>query len=412
MKKKETTEREIIKQIRQTLDNYEEPYVRGSWENFQLQEKKRRRKIFLRIASGIAACLLIGFTGLDYIQSYKSDLPKTSTLQSAGIIENAPSPAKNSMKESSTVATESQPQIAKVHQPGQKPVSKTGQKTIAVDKSAQSPVNLTLSKIKNDTLSKTASLALGITSQPAGQKQDSAKVKQDTSFVKTETILLADQAREGMQKDAAGPRRKVRFGINFSPGFAASQSAGTVNYMGGLSADIPLSSKFQLSTGLQVENQSVVKENPGIVSSATAPKNETKTELITLDVPLNFTWKFVTEKSHAYYVSAGLSSLVYLKQENMNTTYSQDLVPVSSLVNGQEVKSYNVVDHISVTQNSVTPDQAFDLAGRLNLMVGFEKKLTNRLFMHIEPYTKIPTSAQTEGSFNFTTSGINFKISF
>jgi hypothetical protein len=44
-------------------------------------------------------------------------------------------------------------------------------------------------------------------------------------------------------------------------------------------------------------------------------------------------------------------------------------------------------------------------------MVGFEKKLTNRFYLHIEPYTKIPTSTQS-GSFNYTTSGINFKVSF
>jgi hypothetical protein len=67
---------------------------------------------------------------------------------------------------------------------------------------------------------------------------------------------------------------------------------------------------------------------------------------------------------------------------------------------------------VSVTQNSVAPTQTFDFAGRINLMVGFEKKLTNRFYLHIEPYTKIPTSGQAAGSFNYTTSGINFKVSF
>ena len=122
--------------------------------------------------------------------------------------------------------------------------------------------------------------------------------------------------------------------------------------MGGLSADIPLFSNVQLSTGVQVENQHMAEKVSGIVSSSTAPQNETKTKLINLDVPINITWKFASEKSHAYYVSAGLSSLVYLRQENRNTTYSDMLVPVSTIVAGQEIKSYSVVNQVSVTQNT------------------------------------------------------------
>ena len=182
--------------------------------------------------------------------------------------------------------------------------------------------------------------------------------------------------------------------------------------MGGVSADIPLSSNFQLSTGLQIENQSIVKNIAGIVSSSSSPQNQMKTKLINLDLPVNLTWKFVSEKSQAYYVSAGLSSLVYLRQQNKNTTYSQDLTPLSSVVNGVEVMSYSIVNQVSVTQNTVTPNQTFDFAGRINFMVGFEKKLSDKLFIHFEPYTKFPASGRSSGYLNHTTSGINFKISF
>jgi hypothetical protein len=151
---------------------------------------------------------------------------------------------------------------------------------------------------------------------------------------------------------------------------------------------------------------------PGIVSSANAPVNQTKTTLTNLDLPVNITWKFAAVKTHAYYVSAGLSSLVYLSQENKNTTYTQDLIPVSSLVNGEEIKSYSIVSDVSVTQEAVDPVQTFDLAGRINLMVGFETQLSKRIYLHFEPYAKIPTSSQAAGSLNHTTTGVNFKISF
>jgi hypothetical protein len=294
-----------------------------------------------------------------------------------------------------------------------KPASPTGKVNIAtVVHPDQNKVIQPFSVVRKDTLNQTATLTVSPMDQPSNHKADSEKISRDSIKAKPEPVLLATNSPEEYQKIAAEPRRKVRFGLNFSPGFNASQSASSVNYMGGVSADIPLSSKFQLSTGVQVENQSIVKEYHGIVASSTVPQNQIKTELINLDVPVNITWLFVAEKSHAYYVSAGLSSLVYLKQENRNTTYSQDLIPVSSMLNGQEVKSYSVVDHVSVTQNTVAPTQTFDFAGKLNLMVGFEKKLTNRFYIHIEPYTKIPTSGQSAGSLNYTTSGINFKVSF
>ena len=146
--------------------------------------------------------------------------------------------------------------------------------------------------------------------------------------------------------------------------------------------------------------------------STTAPLNENRTKLINLDVPVNISWKFFSEKTNSYYVSAGLSSLVYLRQNNKNTTYSQDMIPVSSVVAGTEVKSYTLVNQVSVSENSGAPDQAFDFAGRVNIMVGFEKKLSNKLYIHIEPFAKIPASGLAPGNLNHTSTGINFKISF
>jgi tRNA G18 (ribose-2'-O)-methylase SpoU len=81
-------------------------------------------------------------------------------------------------------------------------------------------------------------------------------------------------------------------------------------------------------------------------------------------------------------------------------------------VAGQEILSYKVFDQVSVTQNNGTPDQTFDFAGRVNILVGFETKLTSKLLMHIEPYAKIPTSGQAPTNLNHTSTGINFKISF
>lgn len=413
MKKKDTTESELIAQIRRSLENYEEPYVPGSWEGFLQKRGNQRRRFLVRMASGIAACLLLGLIGVNYFQSVDRDLSGIAVEKSTVIANEKPLTAQSSIQEAPAVvaATNSAFKPNNATAPVAVKVAKSEQKlqTIHKETPENSVANLAAAK---DSVSKTTTFVAGTEKQTAKVVDDSTKRKPDsTSSAKTAETYLAIQSVEANNKVADDPKRKVRFGVNFSPGLNSSQSASSVNYTGGVSADIPLSSRFQLSTGLQVENQNLVKEFPSIAASSTAPRNETKRELINLDLPLNLTWKFVAEKSHAYYVSAGVSSLVHLRQEDRNTTYSQDLIPVTSLVNGESVKSYNVVDMVSVTQNTVAPTQTFDFAGRINLMVGFEKKLTNRFYLHIEPYTKIPTSTQS-GSFNYTTSGINFKVSF
>lgn len=415
MKKKYTTESEIIAQIKRSLDGYEEAYVEGSWGTFLQKKRSRQRKLFLRIASGIAACLLVGLIGVNYLHFEKSDSSKLTAEKSVEIVREQPVAEKNSIPETPAAVVASHKAIQPMKEAGTKSVTAARLQqndliSTKPEKTETPPVALAMVA---DTVSNSTTLSPGMEQLTAENKADSVKGSRDTISVKRENNrLLAIQSLEENPKDAAITKRKIRFGVNFSPGFNTTQSASSANYTGGVSADIPLSSNFQLSTGLQVENQSLVKEFPSIVASSTAPQNELKRELINLDLPLNLTWKFVTEKSHAYYVSAGVSSLVHLKQEDRNTTYSQDLIPITSLVNGEAVKSYSVLDMVSVTQNNVTPTQTFDFAGRLNLMVGFEKKLTNRFFIHIEPYTKIPTSGQSAGSFNYTTSGINFKVSF
>ncbi|MEI7830890.1 MAG: outer membrane beta-barrel protein [Prolixibacteraceae bacterium] len=436
MKKKNTTESEIFAQIKQSLENYEEAYIPGSWEGFVRKRAAGRRRLYLRIASGIAACLLVGFVGLNYFHSEKPEKFISVAQQSekvskenvvpekTAVAKNAPLTAAilSNIQPSKYAATEIS--AKKETEIGKEPIrvkefiAEAGQKkkSVKVEKYtvAGHPVALSVAA---DSAQKIPEPSKTIASQQTAGRKDTISGIKDT--IKTEALKAFQHAspKKEDQTFAAATKRKVRFGVNFSPSLNTSRSSGSINYMGGLSADIPLFSKFQLSTGLQVENQSVLNEFQGAASSSalgssTAPLNQTRTKLINLDVPVNLTWTIVSEKSHSYYVSAGLSSLVYLRQENKNTNYTQLLVPSSSVVTGDVSKTYSVVNQVFVTQSTVTPNQTFDLGGRINIMVGFERKITERFFIHLEPYTKIPTSGQSPGSLNHTTSGINFKISF
>ena len=414
MIKNNKTEREIFAQIKQSLDSYEADYIPGSWENFLQKRKDKKRKLFLRIASGVAACLLAVYAGSNFIHFEKKDTLRTTNGQITNITRETPDLEKNSAIEPVHAIASVKSGVEHPETTGTEFAVKSGQKkNLIADAKIKAAAPYVAYRQPIDSANKILSFSANITGHQANNtKTDTQKSSSDTIKEKTtNTFLNAPSAIED-QNLAAVPRRKIRFGINFSPGINSTNSANSLNYMGGVSADIPLFANFQLSTGLQVENQSFVNKFPGIVSSSTAPVNQTRTKLINLDLPVNITWKFVSEKSHSYYVSAGLSSMVYLRQENKNTNYSQLLVPVTSYDGLTEIKSYNLVNQVSVTQNTVTPPQTFDFAGRINFMVGFEKQLSSRIYIHFEPYAKIPSSWQAPGNLNHTTTGINFKISF
>ncbi|HEY5511956.1 MAG TPA: hypothetical protein VIK10_13115, partial [Prolixibacteraceae bacterium] len=98
--KNDINESEIFTQIKQSLENYEETYIPGSWENFLQKRKNNNRKFFLRIASGIAACLLIGFMGLTYLHFEKKDIENSLVKQTAPIVRETPGIEKKSEEKS------------------------------------------------------------------------------------------------------------------------------------------------------------------------------------------------------------------------------------------------------------------------------------------------------------------------
>ena len=385
------TDSEITALIKQTLDGYREDYIQGSWENFVQKKKDKRRKIIWLISSGIAACLMIGVL----LFNPNNPVVKNDLFSNSQQVVSKGNPGSISTKKDA---------ITKLTA-GLIPV-----KRISSSNPFQPSANKRVLS-GNNSAGTTNTLY-----QPTNSPKDSvpitpnSKKASDPANRKTATRPLYFSPIEEDRVVAAGSKRKVRFGINFSPGINATQSASSFNFSGGLTADIPVFSNFQFSTGLQFENQSIVSNGPQI--STSGPANQSKANLMNLDLPLNLTWRFYPGKLKCYYLTAGVSSLAYLKQDYQNTSYSQQLVAVSSLVGGHEIVSYNIVNVASTTQNLVTPFRTFDFAGRLNFMLGLEQQLSPKLFLHFEPYLKIPVSGLATENLKYISSGVTFKVSF
>jgi hypothetical protein len=423
--KNNKTDSEFFASLKQSLEGYEEEYVPGAWEAFLQMQKRRRRSLYLRISSAVAACLIIGSIGSGYFIFNQPEPLKINSVQIAKTHTDTSNPGKNpaGIAAPSVVTIKSNPnpiallRMASTNKPGKSKNLLSGQ---VVEPSK-------LQVASNDSAGNVSTLLAGVDHQRPGSVPDTIKNHRDTLAVNEMQNKIADsQTGKENINVAAVSKRKIRFGINLSPGISTTQSARSFSYTGGVSADIPLFANVQLSTGLQLENQTIVNKTQSmsfadassysLLANSSNPKpiplNQTETRLINLALPLNITWKFISQKSQSYYVSTGFSSLVYLKQENKVTSYSNQLVPISSLVGGQEVKSYDLVSQASVTQDTFAPDQTFNFAGRLNIILGVERRISERISIHLEPYAKIPVAGLETGSLMNTSSGINFKVSF
>jgi len=390
MKNKET-DSEISALIKQTLEGYQEDYIQGSWENFVLKKKNKKRRIIWLISSGIAASIMVGILLFNLSNPVvKNDLLKNKQQAANKAIPDLFSTKKDTLTKLTA---------------GLIPVKR---------KCSLKPIATSLYRmdLSGNHDAGTANTFYQTTNSPNDSVTITPNPKKtsDPAKGKTASKPIYFSPADDDQVVVAGSKRKVRFGVDFSPGINATQSASSFNFSGGITADIPVYSNFQFSTGLQLENQSIISNGPQI--STSGPANQSKANLMNLDLPLNLTWRFFSNKLKCYYLSAGVSSLAYFKQDYQNTSYSQQLVAVSSLVGGHEIISYNIVNVASTTQNLVTPFRTFDFAGRLNFLLGLEQQLSPKLFLHFEPYLKIPVSGLATENLKYISSGVTFKISF
>ncbi|MEN6619444.1 MAG: outer membrane beta-barrel protein [Rikenellaceae bacterium] len=384
MDKDKVRDKELSELIKETIAGYEEEYVAGAWENFVNKRKRRKKIIYLRFAAGVAASILLWLLGLNI---YDKEQPASTT-----------SPYTNPTQSTQEISVDSS--IPDKVQ--------TVAKKILASNRAISPTTRSYANINK--------LETAVSFEITTKRADSVKAVFNTSPTTDSTRgsrvaeSIIDQKKEANQIKTEQSKRKVKFGINVAQGINSTSTASSHSYSGGVNIDIPLIGQLQLSTGLQVEHQSVVSKKSDGNSAIPADRN--RASLINLDFPLNITWKFFSRKSNSYYISGGISSLAYLSEKYTTTSYKQEVKEAVTLLGTEEARTYKLENVETTTTHSGEPSNAFDIAGRINISLGIEKQLSPKLYLHVEPYLKIPVSGLATENLKFTTSGIICKISF
>lgn len=425
--------RDIGEIIKNSLAEQEEGYVEGSWERFNLKQRRKRLLLIRSISAGVAAALVLALVvaGLLYMPA-RENLPVTAQTthesESVKVLSKTPEnstgvkldKSKTNLKVSgehsgvkSLIAKSEITEVKKSVQNNEiTGVTEKVESKEIIKESARESEAQKLIIVKEQIDSSLAKEASKEAAKEPAKNQVPATIPPKTTEETQKQVPATISSRTAFALiENERHDRKVRFGINVAPGMSSATDGSALNIGGGVNLDIALAKNLDISTGVQVEYRDIetaVDNRPGM-----SAMQQTSYNMTNLDIPINITWKFKNSRTESYYVSGGFSSLAYLGENYSTTSYSQELQ--SSVVygaSGEENTVYKLVDVRNTTVERSEPFSSFDVAGRLNLMVGYSKSISPKLNLHLEPYLKIPLSGMGSKNMRFTTSGITCKISF
>jgi len=465
----EQPKKELIKEIADLFEDYEEAYVPGEWENFQQGRKKRYP--FLPIWLKAAAIVLL-VSGV-VVFSLRNNLEKDQSL--SAVVK--PSPAKTDSNANSSVqndntdssqGTEEEINTGAANAPAgiaaaTPSVSNLGRGIQNSNQGLRSGAVITADAgneaLKNQAQKK-ESLNYQVPQQlmpvPGSQvnplqpkDKESAtpivsealannsvqKQNQDTLAVKKEKLNTSDFLLAETRKTEAMAKvkpviaeSKWDFGVQVMP----SATHSTTKVGAGLVTAYRLSNKLSLSSGISLLQLGSAGNTPG-VSGAEAPMSTpsvgpanaenvagfttTDKRLLTIqanisaiDIPLGLVYKL----NKHYYTSAGISYFNVIS-EKRNNTYSQ-LSPVDKTSTNPTtgaVSVYRAFQTQEVAEPAVEkPLKGNSYLGFINFSVGRRQNIFNQYSIQIEPFIKIPVGRLSTQELNLLNSGVKFQLSF
>jgi len=400
----ETEENGIVEIIKKTALEHEESYIEGAWENFVLKQRRRRRALFLKVSSGAAACMIIGLAL--FLTSRQTTVQNNNNTS---IVLNDKKQTKTPIiKQNFLIRT---PDLFKEDITIKKIISK---EEIAANRIDRSKIDngqnlIEVSTVKHDSPNNIDDSLQWQSDKMVADNMETIK-ENKTQHLDKET----KESHNSQNQKIREKRKKVQIGLNLSPGINSTSTASSFNLSGGVSFEIVLLPKLSLTTGLQIEHQTVESNNS--IEGGAIPANRLTAELTNLDIPVNITWRFLSKTSgenrESFYFSAGVSSLAYLGERYTHTMYKQELSESVTMIATGAQKTYKLNNVSTTSERKEEPFNAFDIAGRINLMFGFERPISSHLYLQIEPYIKIPVTGLATENLRYTTSGITCRISF
>jgi len=439
---KEQFDKKLAEKIKASFSKHEEPFDPKEWGKFSDAYFKPKRKAWLIywpfMTAGIAASLLFFFF---YFPKQEEIDQKVKSIADAVTMDKAPFFERDDKQEPEEVKI---PKISSEAITGSQQAGTLGLSTAKPIAKKQDvpdrvPV-LTIPETGNDLAPSFIKdftdtwdeFQTGIV-QYFDSFDGGTKIKKEwlseksTAMSETDAQNLVDTWKApNMDNEAnqvAETPKSFKLGLMVSPQ-ASSNPVSGMNLGAGIMSEISLSRKLKLDVGLAYANQSMGAQNNQrmdqlMVASPSSESLKTNSKIIdtdyqlnfaSLDIPVNLKYKFYDKNQTGLYLITGLSSMVYLKQNTVESYQAQSLFNANS-VNG----ALEYAPSVQSFSNVFTPEtgqSSTDIAGLLNLSFGYEYQLNKEFFISFEPFYKLPLGGLTFADQQFSIGGVNLRMNF
>ncbi|MDO6437677.1 outer membrane beta-barrel protein [Cyclobacterium sp. 1_MG-2023] len=433
---KEQFDKKLAEKIEASFSNHEEPFDPKQWEKFSDAYFKPKKKAWMIywpfVTAGVAASLLFFFL---YFPKQEEIGQKVKSITDAVVKEKLPSFGK---EEQNTVSGNNIGSSAEVdteegHNGSYR--SKTSglkaEQNINIDRD-QVPIvpnqeeSIIPSIIEDFTYTWDEFQAAIEASFDTLQSSTALDLRSNQAMSVAEAQSLVDQwkspSSEEQSKEVVSPERTFKLGLMVSPQ-ANSNPVSGMNLGAGIMSEISLSKKLKLDVGLAYANQRMgAQANQGMREMLAVPDGnyqktnsniidtEYRLNFASLDIPINLKYKFYDKEQTGMYFITGLSSMVYLDQNTVESYQAQSLFNANS-VNG----ALEYAPSVQSFSNVYTPESGqsnADFAGLLNLSFGYEYKLNKGFYVSFEPFYKLPLGSLTFANQQFSIGGVNLRMNF
>ncbi len=431
--------------IREVFDNYHEPFDENAWSAMQdrLQKKRKVRIIPLAIVSFASVAAALAFIAVAY---FSWDFAGLRQAEPAGMAVEAPAIEENTSEDILATDTDA-PHIPSsthelpsitlpgkeetipllTHEPRVEPVSETFH-AIAY------PVS-ELNKMAGRTFP--ADDHYGVGGQMPRLADARAMMEQRLNGVSkpvTETPVRQTWengyawTNNGYYDDLIASRQGQGSSLLLSAGsmktYTPDELTGGIGFSAGVAGNFPLASSISLQTGGALVYNHFTFDDMGRVLNARMGladefaysdvhqiidmKNHTDYEFLAIDIPVNFRFSLSENPANSIYVTAGLSSFLYLQQ---NFTSQSEIVADVYSPGSHDINT--VQRSFSMMERSGEFDafRRLDFARFLNLSAGYAIHRQDRTFV-IEPFMKYPLGDVTSLDLNIGMAGVSLKYQF
>ncbi|MEX2513560.1 MAG: outer membrane beta-barrel protein [Cyclobacteriaceae bacterium] len=254
-------------------------------------------------------------------------------------------------------------------------------------------------------------------------RMDNQREKHDLTEEEAQQMIALWKAENSSRFDEPGKSQKtdspIKLGVMVSPQSNSNPVSG-MNFGGGIMSEFSLSRKIKLDVGLAYASQSISPQNIQSMPRSAANQeasfssgfvgSDYELNFASLDIPINLKYKIFDRKSTGIYLITGISSMLYLDQNSVETVQTNSLFSTDNR-NG-ELQFAQSVQEFSTVLTPQPGENAADFAGLLNLSFGYEYTLNKGFNISLEPFYKLPLGGLTFADQRFSIGGVNLRMNF